>query len=431
MGFDISDLLKANLPDQAPQGMGMLADPQSPAAPQAPGAPAINPVVMRSLAAKYPDAKIPVPDDSSDDSTPAPKTPSAYDVYQSKYGPDAIKKAQADAADQKSGLGWAQFAAGIGDAFAGRSSSQTAQNFDNIRKGIDARTVGALEQQKAGALQDLGAQKTMDANDPNSRQSQAFQQAVKTLYKGKFTDDQIANLSAADSELLMKPLELDAKIKETADNHQALRETRNMAMMDRAGKQQDQAMGKTMGMLESARGSPAVGQAEKDLYAVDKVNSMVNLYGDPNKLNPQQVQLLASEVAKIASGGVPTEHELQGLNPSTIPSSLAGLAQKLTNSPTPARAGEFVKAMQDYTNSLQKDAQKVIQDKYGRVIDSSKKQIGDSNYQTLQDKYVNRFAAQPRAAANPSPEDQQAIAWAKANPQDPRAKQIMSMHGGQ
>ena len=44
--------------------------------------------------------------------------------------------------ERQSGLGWAQFAAGIGDAFAGRSAAQTAQNFDKIRANIKDQTVG-------------------------------------------------------------------------------------------------------------------------------------------------------------------------------------------------------------------------------------------------------------------------------------------------
>lgn len=162
---------------------------------------------------------------------------------------------------------------------------------------------------------------------------------------------------------------------------------------------QNQSMQQTVQLLESARGNPAVGQAEKDIYAVNKLDSLVNLYGDPNKLNPAQVQLVATEVAKIASGGVPSIHELQGLNPSTISSGLAKLAQTVTNKPTPANAGAFVKAMQDYGVSLKKDAQSVIQDKYGRVIESKRRSLTPEDYQSLNDQYISRFSESKKSAA--------------------------------
>ncbi|MGJ8491084.1 hypothetical protein ACSFB2_12705, partial [Glaesserella parasuis] len=139
------------------------------------------------------------------------------------------------------------------------------------------------------------------------------------------------------------------------------------------------------------RGQPAMAQAEKDLYAAQKANSLANLYKDPNNLSPQQVQLLASEIGKIAQGGVTSQHELEAITPHTLNSQLAGITQKFTNQPSPANAAAFVKQYQDYANQLAKDAQKQIQDKYGRVIESKKGKLSDEDYQTLQNQYINRF----------------------------------------
>lgn len=145
---------------------------------------------------------------------------------------------------------------------------------------------------------------------------------------------------------------------------------------------------------ESYRGSPAGQQAEKDLYASDKAKSLANLYGDPNKLSNAQVQLLASEVAKIASGGVPTQHELDGLTPGTLQGALSGFVSKLTNKPTPANAAAFIKAYQDYANVLTKDAQKVIKDRYGRISDSYGNMISPEQADTFNKTYTNRFGGE-------------------------------------
>lgn len=168
-------------------------------------------------------------------------------------------------------------------------------------------------------------------------------------------------------------------------------EMAKLAKSNKATNDQNKALTQTQTLLESARGNPAAAQAEKDLYSAQKANSLINMYGDPNKLSPQQVSLLVSEVAKIATGGVPTGHEQEALQPGTGASKLAALWSKLSNQPSPANAGAFIKQFKDYNDALSKDAQKVVQDKYGRVIETRKKQLGDDNYKSLQDQYLNRF----------------------------------------
>lgn len=103
---------------------------------------AINPLVVQELAKKYPQAM-------------------DLEQYKSKFGNDAFEKAQAEADDRKSGLGWAQFAAGIGDALQGKSPSNSAATFNQIRKDIDASTVGALEKQRKSAIEDYDINKKM------------------------------------------------------------------------------------------------------------------------------------------------------------------------------------------------------------------------------------------------------------------------------
>jgi hypothetical protein len=143
--------------------------------------------------------------------------------------------------------------------------------------------------------------------------------------------------------------------------------------------------------LMSLRGMPQIGQAEKDLYNIDKINSLVSLYGDPNKLNPQQIQLLTTEAAKVASGGVPSIHEMRGLNPDTLPKWVADKAQFFKNTPTAANAGAFAKALQDYATAIGKDAKKIITESYGRQINSVARQLKPEDLQTIKDNFSYRF----------------------------------------
>lgn len=189
----------------------------------------------------------------------------------------------------------------------------------------------------------------------------------------------------------LKKIDQQLKADENKNKHQE-----NMIKASQAGNQkQAQAMQQTMTLLSTARGDPAVGQAEKDIYAAQKLNSLINLHGDPNKLNPQGVQLAASEVGKIATGGVPTTHELQGLTPNAIPSKLAAVAQQFTNHPTPANQGAFLDEYKSYADSITKDAQGVIKSKYGRVIESNKRRLHPDDYNSLNDNFVKRFDSAP------------------------------------
>lgn len=189
---------------------------------------------------------------------------------------------------------------------------------------------------------------------------------------------------------------------------------------------QDRALAQTKTMLESARGNPAAAQAEKDMYSVDKVNSLFKLYPDPNKIPEAQVNLVVGEIAKVAQGGVPPGHEMDALKPGTAESRLQNLWGKVVNSPQPANLGAYLNELKKYTDALHGDAQKVIKDKYGRVIESSKKQLGDENYNALKDQYLSRF---DKEDAKTHPQDSKAIEWAKSNPRDPKAAQILKING--
>lgn len=241
-------------------------------------------------------------------------------------------------------------------------------------------------------------------------------------------------------EFTQNPLEAMDRINQRREQAEQRAQTANIANQnrataeqgrsdDRAAKSQDAAMSHTVDGLESARGNPAIQQAEKDIYAASKVNSLANLYGDPNKLNPQMVKTLVSEVGKIASGGQSSEAELDALTPDTLSSKLAGVWQPLKNEPSPANAAAFVKQYQDYANALTADAQKMLTDKYGRIIDSRSDALGEANVSKLKDKYLNRFGS-VTPPANSHPNASQAMKWAQDNPNDPRAKAILQRLGG-
>lgn len=113
-------------------------------------------------------------------------------------------QAEAQNEERQSGLGWAQFAAGIGDAFAGRSAAQTAQNFDKIRANIKDQTVGEYDRKKKSAVDDFDSKRKIEQiglkDDPNSEESKmartlALDMGMDPKLAGTMTATQFENLS--------------------------------------------------------------------------------------------------------------------------------------------------------------------------------------------------------------------------------------------
>lgn len=167
----------------------------------------------------------------------------------------------------------------------------------------------------------------------------------------------------------------------------AMVEGNKLRRVEQSNAKQGQYLNQTQQILESAKGNPEVSQALKDRYAANKLNKLIG--GDPDKLNPQQVQLALGEMGKIATGGVPTIEELKHLRQDTIPSWLAEAAQKWTNSPSPANQGAFLKLYQNYANQLSEDANGVIENKYKRVLQTRKRVLHPDDYASLKAQYFD------------------------------------------
>lgn len=207
-----------------------------------------------------------------------------------------------------------------------------------------------------------------------------------------------------------------------------------------AGAKQEKVRQQTEQLLESARGNPAAAQAEKNLLNAANAKSLINMYGDPNQLSNQQVQLLVGEVGKVAQGGAPAMHELDALSPGALKGRLAGVWSKFSNEPTPANAGAFVKQYSDYVDLLQKDSEKVIEDKYGRVLNSAKRALDPRDYQVLRANYVDRFKNATTAGPDSAPKsysyggmqfsEMQLRAFLRDHPNDPDTAAVKKLLGG-
>jgi hypothetical protein len=434
LGSEIADAKPTALVTSNDPTAGLESIPHDDSAdsePAAAGAP--------SLAQKNKSQPLPVGVEPSANATALPQGPTAgvvppangdfkisnpvvQDYMQKLLGDKYSDSARQQIVDQNnqdsSGPNWSAGLAALGAGLQGENALQAGldfkkneqslrdtklANFDKGRQGLIDNAKTGIELQKAADEQkNLG-----DERDPNSPASKLAQQAAAKM--GISPD--VAKGMTADQFKKQGPI--FEKIYQVEQNRLARSDARQASHDAKATTQQNQAVQSVTQLLESARGNPAAAQAEKDLYSAQKANTLMNMYGDPNQLSMPQVRLLASEVAKIASGGVPGAHELDGITPSSLTGKLSEITSKLTNKPTPANAAAFVKQYQDYTKGLTADAQKVIKDKYGRVIDVNKSRLGDENYKNLKANYIDRFDAQsePPLANNSADDHASAKQW--------------------
>lgn len=94
---------------------------------------------------------------------------SDYELFRKQFDDGDKKKALIESERQKEGLGWSQFAAGMGEALAGRGPSESAKSFEGIRKGIDDSTIGAEEKNRKEMIDNFMKQKDFDARAADRR----------------------------------------------------------------------------------------------------------------------------------------------------------------------------------------------------------------------------------------------------------------------
>ena len=255
--------------------------------PYAPGmgpAPAtMNPVVKDYLVKKMGPKPAAIEEPFVDSPKPmqsiAPQEkPSDVSEFLNNYGPDKLKAAQDAANEQKSGLGWAQFAAGFGDALAGRSPHESAKTFDAIRKNIDDQNTGAFEKRKAAAVQDIGTKKSLSdlsrenektkrEDDPNSdetklSQSLAIQMGMNPEMAKRLTATKFKELSPVTLKLYeLREKALDRK--EQRDERRFLSGEKRNEKLDRNTEQDMQKLSKDLSGTQEMVG--AVDEVEKIL----------------------------------------------------------------------------------------------------------------------------------------------------------------------
>jgi hypothetical protein len=161
----------------------------------------------------------------------------------------------------------------------------------------------------------------------------------------------------------------------------------------------DKAHARVQALLEGMRTTdPGVQQAYKDVYASQKVQTLMDMYKDPNQAPNVVAKLIAAETGKIATNGVPSVHELEGLTPNTTQSMWASALSKIGGKLTPANVGEFLTNMSDYSKGVSNDSKALIKDRNGRIVDENQGPLG-GYYGGMKQRYVDQRFGAPEAPA--------------------------------
>lgn len=326
-----------------------------------------------------------------------------------KFSTEAYTKAKTEADERNSDLGWAQFAAGVGNSLARRDPGEVNSTFDKIRERNKDETIGEFNRQKASAISDIDVKNKTDLNDPNSQKSKLLQSVVAKYYPNAFSKEEILTLTAADQDAVMKPLELKAKIDARKDEvtqlnanralqREMMTSNRNEVLQekrDQKAKLSDKQI-ESFSDIDNAKSDlkNILGQLSKNSEWTGPVDGRV-----PNMLVGQDQVAWRSAVGKYKDA---YRKAVTGAGASA--SEIAMLESRL---PSETDTYENFKAKAE-------EAEKELQRRKS-VMTSNLSKAG---------KNVEGFSS----LSKPS-EDDKAIAWAKKNSSDPRAKKILELHG--
>lgn len=279
-----------------------------------------------------------------------------------------------------------QIVTGIGAALEGmaragsvsRGGRSTDENFyqglsDKAQQSVQ-NAISERQRKIQDIIQGNALQKEMDSEDRLNSAQKATESNLKSeaehrskqenLNQEKADEDKRHNLVSEDNLKVSKENSLSNKTKE--DQNKAESELRNH--------------------LETFRGNQVAKQAAMDTYSAAKALEIVK-NRDPNTLTTQDLSLLATEMNKIASGGVPTENGIKHLMPSNLNTKAAELRNFLSSKPSDAEAGEYIKRNMDYLKGMVSESKKVISEFHSNIAKGYKNRVTPEALKSVQTDY--------------------------------------------
>ncbi len=340
--------------------------------------------------------------------------PKMTEAYQPKANGDALRKeaekTKAEGKDKAARIG-ADFDAknkvdnqvrdqgrqDVQDAQTATKFDQSNTEFDHKQSrqaGDDAFTDATRTNAQAGF--DDAAQ----GRDPQSQKSRDFRKFVGTvapdLAKG------LGNMSYEDASKTVPGMTnaYEARLSRQEKSQQSHE--------DKTNKDQNDAYLHMRKDLESFRGNAAAQQASKDVLSADKTLAMVKSK-PPEQFTTQDLSLLAGEMAKIATGGVPTEHGIHNLMPSNLQTKMAEMQNFLTSKPTDAQAGAYIRANMKYVEEMQATAGDTLKTYRHNLAKGYKSKVRPEDFQEAANDYGFGESAAPAKGSTDTPATSAAV----------------------
>ena|SRR6478672_4717873 len=165
-----------------------------------------------------------------------------------------------------------------------------------------------------------------------------------------------------------------------------------MNQSTKANTEQDKAYTQMRHDLESFRGNSSAQQAALKIQNADTALAIVK-GKDPNTLTTQDLNLLANEMGKLASGGVPGEHGVQAMMPNNLQTKYAEMMSFLSSKPTDAQAGEYIKRNLSYLDEMKQVAQGTLNSYRANIAKGYKNRVKPEDYEAAATDYG--FGEQP------------------------------------
>jgi hypothetical protein len=150
---------------------------------------------------------------------------------------------------------------------------------------------------------------------------------------------------------------------------------------------------------------------------------------ESGKLTPQAWHEVQIDLANVISNGKSAaQGTIARTAADTLESKKAEIEQYISSHPQDVGSPEMKAYVGQRFRDIQKVNQQIRSGRTKELTDTSAAAAPNNKYMSS----VNQGLMQqnpPPAAPQMSPEDQQAVQWAQGNPKDPRAQQILKMHG--
>lgn len=287
-----------------------------------------------------------------------------------------LKKAQDQANQDRQVANLVQGLNTVTSGVIGKRHNTDAPDVSASNKGWDKYAEAGAEGVKQ--FKERGDQ---EKNDPNSSASASMREFAKPMM-AKLGIKLPDNVSFAQMEKISPLMVKMFDAKEATDARRDLLKDR---ALDRAAsrgqktnEKEEKAYSELRTKAETFRGNPAAQQASRDTLSASKALALVKTK-DPNKLTTQDLNLLAGELAKIATGGVPTEHGIQALMPNNLNTKFAELQNFILSKPSDARAAEYIKRNMHYLDDMSKTAQKVLDSYHNNMYKGYKGRISSDH----------------------------------------------------